>query len=199
MRTVGADPSPTYRHKRITMAKTLEVKVPDIGNFKDVDVIDVLVKPGDQVTKEQGLVTLETDKAAMDIPAPQAGVVRQVKLKKGDKASEGTLVAILEVDESAATVPKPAASKPAPAAATPKAEAPRPALAAAKVPEYQGKHDIECQMVVIGSGPGGYSAAYRASDLGLQTVLVERYAALGGVCTNVGCIPSKALLHAARV
>jgi len=87
------------------MAKTLEVKVPDIGNFKDVDVIDVLVKPGDQVTKEQGLVTLETDKAAMDIPAPQAGVVRQVKLKKGDKASEGTLVAILEVDESAATVP----------------------------------------------------------------------------------------------
>ena len=182
------------------MAKTLEVKVPDIGNFKDVGVIEVLVKPGEQVIKEQGLVTLETDKAAMDIPSPAAGVVKELKLKKGDKASEGTLVAVLEVDEAAAA-PKPAASKPAaaPAAATPKAEAPKPAPAAANVPEYTGKHDIECQMVVIGSGPGGYSAAYRASDLGLQTVMVERYAALGGVCTNVGCIPSKALLHAAKV
>lgn len=186
------------------MAKTLEVKVPDIGNFKDVDVIDVLVKAGDKVEKEQGLVTLETDKAAMDIPAPQAGVVREVRLKKGDKASEGTLVALLEVDESAAAGSKPVAPKPAApiaasAPAAPKAEAPKPAPAAANVPEYSGKHDVECQMVVIGSGPGGYSAAYRASDLGLNTVMVERYAALGGVCTNVGCIPSKALLHAAKV
>src|SRR5690348_1168379 len=183
------------------MAKTLEVKVPDIGNFKDVDVIDVMVKPGDTVTKEQGLVTLETDKAAMDVPSPAAGVVKEMKLKKGDKASQGTLVAVLEVDEVAAA-PKPAASKPAasaPAPAAPKQEAPKPAPAAANVPEYSGKHDIECQLVVIGSGPGGYSAAYRASDLGLNTVMVERYAALGGVCTNVGCIPSKALLHAAKV
>ncbi len=181
------------------MAKTLEVKVPDIGNFKDVDVIEVLVKPGETVAKEQGLVTLETDKAAMDVPSPAAGVVKEVKLKKGDKASEGTLVAVLEVDESVAA-PKPAASKPAaPAAVAPKTEVPRPAPAAANVPEYGGKHDIECQLVVIGSGPGGYSAAYRASDLGLNTVMVERYAALGGVCTNVGCIPSKALLHAAKV
>ncbi|HEY1992612.1 MAG TPA: dihydrolipoyl dehydrogenase [Gammaproteobacteria bacterium] len=185
------------------MAKSLEVKVPDIGNFKDVDVIEVLVKPGEQVAKEQGLVTLETDKAAMDVPSPASGVVREVKLKKGDKASEGTLVAVLEVDEVAAA-PKPAPSKPAaasaqPAAAAPQAEAPKPAPAAANVPEYSGKHDVECQIVVIGSGPGGYSAAYRASDLGLQTVMVERYAALGGVCTNVGCIPSKALLHAAKV
>jgi dihydrolipoyl dehydrogenase len=179
------------------MAKTLEVKVPDIGNFKDVDVIDVLVKAGDKVEKEQGLVTLETDKAAMDIPSPTAGMVKELKLKKGDKASEGTLVAVLEVDESATAASKPAAA-PAPAAAS-KAEAPKPAPAAANVPEYSGKHDIECLLVVIGSGPGGYSAAYRASDLGLNTVMVERYAALGGVCTNVGCIPSKALLHAAKV
>ncbi len=181
------------------MAKTVEVKVPDIGNFKDVDVIEVMVKPGDVVTREQGLVTLETDKAAMDVPSPYAGTVKEVKLKKGDKASEGTLVAILEAEEAAA--PKAAEKKSAPASApqAPKAVAPQPPPAAAKVPEYSGKHDIECQMVVIGSGPGGYSAAYRASDLGLQTVLVERYAALGGVCTNVGCIPSKALLHAARV
>jgi len=183
------------------MAKTVEVKVPDIGNFKDVDVIDVMVKPGDKIAKEQGLVTLETDKAAMDVPSPFAGTVKEVKLKKGDKASEGSLVLIMEADDAAATTPKPAASKPAAAsaAAAPKAEAPKPAPAAARVPEYPGKHDIECQMVVIGSGPGGYSAAYRASDLGLNTVMVERYAALGGVCTNVGCIPSKALLHAARV
>ena len=184
------------------MAKALEVKVPDIGNFKDVDVIDVMVQAGEMVAKEQGLVTLETDKAAMDVPSPQAGKVKEVKLKKGDKASQGTLVAVLEVDESAAATPKPAASKPAasaPAPAAPKAEAPKPILAAANVPEYSGKHDIECQLVVIGSGPGGYSAAYRASDLGLNTVMVERYAALGGVCTNVGCIPSKALLHAAKV
>src|SRR5690242_3872378 len=133
------------------MAKTLEVKVPDIGNFKDVDVIEVLVKPGETVAKEQGLVTLETDKAAMDVPSPAAGVVKDVKLKKGDKASEGTLVAVLEVDEAAAAPSKSAASKPvaaAPAAAAPKAEASKPAPAAANVPEYSGKHDIECQLVV---------------------------------------------------
>jgi dihydrolipoamide dehydrogenase len=184
------------------MPKTLEVKVPDIGNFKDVEVIEVLVKPGEQVTKEQGLVTLETDKAAMDVPSPASGVVKEVKLKKGDKASQGTLVAVLEVDEAASAASKPAASKPAATsapAAAPKTETPKPTPAAANVPEYSGKHDVECQLVVIGSGPGGYSAAYRAADLGLQTVMVERYAALGGVCTNVGCIPSKALLHAAKV
>ncbi len=185
------------------MVKSLEVKVPDIGNFKDVDVIDVLVKAGDKVEKEQGLVTLETDKAAMDIPSPAAGLVKELKLKKGDKASEGTLVAVLEVDESAAAAVKPAASKSTAAstpAAAPKVEASKPTpVPAVNVPEYSGKHDVECQMVVIGSGPGGYAAAFRAADLGLQTVLVERYAVLGGVCLNVGCIPSKALLHAAKV
>ena len=184
------------------MAKTLEVKVPDIGNFKDVDVIEVMVKPGDKVDKEQGLVTLETDKAAMDVPSPYAGTVKEVKLKKGDKASEGTLVAILEAEEAATAAPKPVGTKPAPAAvaAQPaaKTEAPK-ATPAANVPEYKGSHDVECQMLVIGSGPGGYAAAFRAADLGLQTVLVERYQVLGGVCLNVGCIPSKALLHAAKV
>lgn len=185
------------------MAKTIEVKVPDIGNFKDVDVIEVMVKPGDKVDKEQGLVTLETDKAAMDVPSPYAGTVKEVRLKKGDKASEGTLVAVLEADDSAALAPKPAEKKPAPASVStqpaPKLETPKGAPGAANVPEYKGSHDIECQMVVIGSGPGGYAAAFRAADLGLQTVLVERYPVLGGVCLNVGCIPSKALLHAAKV
>jgi dihydrolipoamide dehydrogenase len=183
------------------MAKTIEVKVPDIGGFKDVDVIEVMVKSGDKVDKEQGLVTLETDKAAMDVPSPAAGMVKDVKLKKGDKASEGTLVVTLEVEEGAVTAPaKKEAAKPAaaPAPQPTKPEAPKPALAAS-VPEYKGSHDIECQMLVIGSGPGGYAAAFRAADLGLQTVLVEKYSVLGGVCLNVGCIPSKALLHAAKV
>ena len=182
------------------MAKVIEVKVPDIGNFKDVDVIDVMVKPGDMVAKEQGLVTLETDKAAMDVPSPYAGKVVAVKLKKGDKASEGTLALTLEVDETAAAAPKKETSKPvAVAASAPQAPKVEPPKSAVNVPEYSGKHDVECQLVVIGSGPGGYSAAYRASDLGLNSVLVERDPVLGGVCTNVGCIPSKALLHAAKV
>jgi dihydrolipoamide dehydrogenase len=182
------------------MAKTIEVKVPDIGNFKDVDVIEVMVKPGDLVEKEQGLVTLETDKAAMDVPAPSAGTVKELKLKKGDKASEGTLVLTLEVDETAAA-PQQEKKKAAPAA-TPqpaKSEASKPMPPAARVPEYNGTHDVECQLVVIGSGPGGYAAAFRAADLGLQTILVEKDPMLGGVCLNVGCIPSKALLHAAKV
>ena len=185
------------------MAKVIEIKVPDIGGFKDVDVIEVMVKSGDKVEKEQGLVTLETDKAAMDVPSPQAGIVKELKLKKGDKASEGTLVLTLEVEEgAAAAAPKPAAQKAAvaPAPQATRAEAPKATpVPAANVPEYKGPHDIECQMVVLGSGPGGYAAAFRAADLGLQTVLVERYAVLGGVCLNVGCIPSKALLHAAKV
>ncbi|MFI4920183.1 MAG: dihydrolipoyl dehydrogenase [Gammaproteobacteria bacterium] len=185
------------------MAKIIEVKVPDIGGFKDVDVIEVMVKPGDKIDKEQGLVTLETDKAAMDVPSPYAGTVKEMKLKKGDKASEGTLVLILEVSEAAAAAaPKKETAKPAAASASQiaKAETPKTVpAAAANVPEYKGANDIECQMLVLGSGPGGYAAAFRASDLGLQTVLVEKYPVLGGVCLNVGCIPSKALLHAAKV
>jgi len=158
------------------MAKLIEVRVPDIGDFKDVEVIEVLVKPGDTVTKEQSLITLESDKATMEIPSPEAGVVKAIAVKLGDKLSQGSPVLTLE--GGAAEVPR--AQAPA---------APRPA----------GASDLECDVLVLGSGPGGYSAAFRAADLGMKTVLVERYAVLGGVCLNVGCIPSKALLHTAAV
>src|SRR5256885_3349982 len=161
-----------------------EVKVPDIGDFKNIEVIEVLVKPGDSVKKEQSLVTLESDKATMEIPSPAAGVVKEVKLKTGDKVSQGSLILLLEAAADAA----PAAAKPAAMAA------PAPSAAPAPV-----KGDVDCDVVVIGAGPGGYSAAFRAARLGLKTVLVERYPTLGGVCLNVGCIPSKALLHTAAL
>jgi dihydrolipoamide dehydrogenase len=169
----------------------VEVKVPDIGDFKDIPVIEVFVKPGDSVKVEDSLVTLESDKATMDVPSPAAGTVREVKVKLGDKVSEGSLIVVLEA--AAAGAAKPAAAAPESAPARP-APAPIPGAAA-----YAGKADIECRMLVLGAGPGGYSAAFRAADLGMKTVLVERYAALGGVCLNVGCIPSKALLHIAGV
>ena len=159
------------------MAKLIEVKVPDIGDFKDVEVIELLVKPGETVAKEQSLITLESDKATMEIPSPQAGVVRTLAVRVGDKVSQGS--AILALDAAGA-------------AEAPAAPAPAPAQPAAQ-------SEIECDVAVLGSGPGGYSAAFRAADLGMKTVLIERYAALGGVCLNVGCIPSKALLHAAAV
>ncbi|AJK47123.1 dihydrolipoyl dehydrogenase [Burkholderia plantarii] len=175
----------------------IEVKVPDIGDFNDIPVIEVLVKAGDTVEKEQSLVTLESDKATMDVPSPEAGVVKEVKVKVGDPVSQGTLIVVLEGSAEAA---KPAEKAPeAPAAKTEKpAEKAAPA-AAPQAGSYSGKADVECDMVVLGSGPGGYSAAFRSADLGMKTVLVERYATLGGVCLNVGCIPSKALLHTALV
>src|SRR3954468_22445523 len=154
-----------------------EVKVPDIGDFKSVEVIEILVKPGDTVAKEQSLITLESDKATMEIPSPDAGTVQSIKVKVGDKVSQGAPILLLE--SSAAEKPK-------------TETAPPPAAPVAK-----GQYD--CDVVVIGAGPGGYSAAFRAADLGLRAVLVERYPALGGVCLNVGCIPSKALLHTASV
>jgi dihydrolipoamide dehydrogenase len=173
---------------------TTEVKVPDIGNYTNIPVIEVLVKPGDTVAKDQGLVTLESDKATMEVPSTVAGVIRELKVKLGDEVSEGTVVAVIETAGAAAATkseaPKPA-TVPAPAAASTPVSA--PAAASGR------KADIECQVVVLGAGPGGYTAAFRAADLGQNTVLIERYAALGGVCLNVGCIPSKALLHAARV
>jgi dihydrolipoamide dehydrogenase len=174
----------------------IEIKVPDIGDYKDVPVIEVLVKPGDTVNKEDSLVTLESDKATMDIPSPQAGVVKAVNVKVGDKVSLGTLIVTLDAAADAAAAPAP---KAAPA---PQATAPAAAPKAAPAPvagSYQGAVDHECEMLVLGAGPGGYSAAFRAADLGMNTLLVERYAALGGVCLNVGCIPSKALLHVAAV
>jgi len=186
---------------------TIEVKVPDIGDFTDVPVIEVLVKPGDTVKVEDSLVTLESDKATMDVPAPAAGVVKSLAVKVGDKVSEGALLLTLETTAGEATAPPDAATGPASAASSAPATA-KPAPAPQRAPaaattsaadEYRGAVDIECQMVVIGSGPGGYSGAFRAADLGLKTVLIERYSTLGGVCLNVGCIPSKALLHAAKV
>ncbi|UXA67785.1 dihydrolipoyl dehydrogenase [Xanthomonas prunicola] len=188
----------------------IEIKVPDIGDYSDVPVIEVLVAVGDSVVKDQGLVTLESDKATLEVPSSAAGVVKELKVKVGDTLSEGALVLLLETEGEAAASAK-VETKAAPAAAAPAAAPgskppvtpshrapaepapPKPALASGK------PADIECKMVVLGAGPGGYTAAFRAADLGLETVLIERYASLGGVCLNVGCIPSKALLHAAAV
>ena len=170
----------------------IEIKVPDIGDFKDVEIIEVLVNAGDSVEQEQSLITLETDKATMEVPSPAAGVVKEMKVKVGDKVSEGSIILMLEGTVAAAPAGKKAA--PAPQAAAPVAPqvAPTPA---AKVE----KGDIHAEVVVLGAGPGGYTAAFRAADLGKQVVLIEKYATLGGVCLNVGCIPSKALLHVAKV
>jgi dihydrolipoamide dehydrogenase len=209
-----------------------EVKVPDIGDFEDVEVIEVLVQPGDEVAVEQSLITVESDKASMEIPSPAAGRIASLKVKVGDKVSQGSVIALIEAtadapagdgkgedaqasakaDASApsqapapaptasaarspAPAPAPQAAGAAPGQAAPKAS-PAPAAAAK---DDGGPADLECDVLVLGSGPGGYSAAFRAADLGLKTILVERYATLGGVCLNVGCIPSKALLHAAAV
>lgn len=189
---------------------TIEVKVPDIGDFKEVEVIELMVKVGDSIKVDQSLITVESDKASMEIPSSHAGVIKEMKVKVGDKVAEGSLLVILDAAAStglsaavsaATSVPSaPAAAVAASAAVPPTAaltSAP-PAMAAASV-KYEGKVDLECDMMVLGAGPGGYSAAFRAADLGMNVVLVERYATLGGVCLNVGCIPSKALLHVAAV
>ncbi|WP_423758003.1 dihydrolipoyl dehydrogenase [Burkholderia sp. NLJ2] len=173
----------------------IEVKVPDIGDFSGVDVIEVNVKPGDVIEKEQTLITLESDKASMEVPSDVAGTVKEIKVKAGEKVSQGTVIAIVEASAGAAAPAKaPEPAKPAAAAPAPAAPAPAP-----QAGSYAGAVDIECDMLVLGAGPGGYSAAFRAADLGMKTVLVERYSTLGGVCLNVGCIPSKALLHTALV
>ncbi|MCA0309316.1 MAG: dihydrolipoyl dehydrogenase [Proteobacteria bacterium] len=172
----------------------VQVKVPDIGDFSEVAVIELLVAPGDTVKVEQSLITVESDKASMEIPSSHAGVVKSLAVKLGDKVSEGSVVLTLEAAGAAA--PAPAASAPKPAAA------PAPQAPAAPAPvaaSFGGNADLDCDVLVLGGGPGGYSAAFRAADLGLKVVLVERYAQLGGVCLNVGCIPSKALLHVAAV
>ena len=175
---------------------TIEVKVPDIGDFKDVAVIELLVKPGDRVAVDQSLITVESDKASMEIPSSAAGVVKELRVKLGDKVNEGSPLLVLEGDGARAGAPAAAAPaptpSPAPAAAAPAATAPVAA-------RHSGGVDLECDLLVLGGGPGGYSAAFRAADLGMKAVLVERYATLGGVCLNVGCIPSKALLHVAAV
>ncbi|PWK37026.1 dihydrolipoyl dehydrogenase [Cupriavidus plantarum] len=175
-----------------------EVKVPDIGDFDAVEVIEVLVKAGDTVEEEQSLIVLESDKASMDVPSSSAGKVVEVRVKVGDKVAKGTVICTVEGAGAAAPAPAATAATPAaaPAPAPAAAPAPAPAPAAAK---HAGGADIQCDMLVLGAGPGGYSAAFRAADLGMNTVIVERYATLGGVCLNVGCIPSKALLHNAAI
>jgi dihydrolipoamide dehydrogenase len=173
----------------------IDIQVPDIGDFKEVAVIEVLVQPGDTVKPEQSLITVESDKASMEIPSSAGGVVNEVKVKVGDKVAMGSVVLSLETGAAAATL-APAAAPAAPAAPAPVAAPAVPAPAAAS---YTGSADLSCDMLVLGAGPGGYSAAFRAADLGLKTVLVERFPVLGGVCLNVGCIPSKALLHVAAV
>jgi dihydrolipoamide dehydrogenase len=185
------------------MTTTIEVKVPDIGDFDGIPVIEILVQPGDTVAKDQGLVTLESDKATMEVPSSAAGVVKELKVKIGDMVSEGSVIAVLESADGAAA---PVAAAPVGGASAPSSGAPAPAAAPAPATPAPTaatstgrKADVECRMLVLGAGPGGYTAAFRSADLGLDTVLVERYASLGGVCLNVGCIPSKALLHAANV
>ncbi len=173
------------------MSQITEVKVPDIGEFKDVDIIEVHVAPDDTVNIEDPLITLESDKATMDVPAPLAGVVDAVKVKVGGKVSEGSVILTLKAQAKTAGAGTPGATKDA-------SPAP-PAPAPAKTPAAAASGDAHAEVLVLGAGPGGYTAAFRAADLGKQTVLVERYPRLGGVCLNVGCIPSKALLHTAKV
>ena len=166
----------------------VELKVPDIGGHENVDIIAVEIKAGDTVALEQTLITLETDKATMDVPAETAGVVKEVKVKVGDKISEGGVIAVVEA-AGAAEAPK----------AAPAAEAPKAATPAPQAAQFAGSADAEYDVVVLGGGPGGYSAAFAAADEGLKVALIEQYSTLGGVCLNVGCIPSKALLHNAAV
>ncbi|MDP6291443.1 MAG: dihydrolipoyl dehydrogenase [Arenicellales bacterium] len=169
----------------------ITVNVPDIGDFRDVDIIEVLIAPGDTIDIETPLITLETDKATMDVPSPVAGKVIEVLTQVGDQISEGDPVAIVGSNEPAALSPPPTDATPT----TTPPEAPAPNSASSVMTDDVDSIDL----VVLGSGPGGYTAAFRAADLGLKVALVERYPTLGGVCLNVGCIPSKALLHAARV
>lgn len=183
------------------MSQMIDIKVPDIGDFTDVPVIEVFVKPGDVIKVDDALVTLESDKATMDVPASAAGTVKEVLVKLGDRIGEGSIVVRVEAS-GADTAPLATTPATAPATAAP-APATAPQLQPAPIPTaatgYTGSVDVDCDMLVLGGGPGGYSAAFRAADLGLNTVIVERYGTLGGVCLNVGCIPSKALLHIAGV
>jgi dihydrolipoamide dehydrogenase len=177
----------------------MEVRVPDIGDFKDVPIIAVLVKAGDRIEQEQPLVTLESDKATVDVPSPAAGTISEVRVKVGDKVSEGSVLLVLDTQQQAAKPKeeKPAAPAPVEAQPSPAREDQRRAPAAAQARAEGGPFD--CDVLVLGSGPGGYAAAFRAADLGKRVIMVERYKALGGVCLNVGCIPSKALLHVASL
>ena len=173
---------------------TIEIKVPDIGDFHDVPVIEVLMKVGDLVEKEQALLTLESDKATMEVPSDQQGEIKSVHVKVGDKVSQGMVIATIEVSAVATPAKESAPASPAAAPTVAATLAPAPVASS-----YSGQVHHECDTLVLGAGPGGYSAAFRSADLGMNTIIVERYATLGGVCLNVGCIPSKALLHTAAI
>lgn len=184
------------------MTDSIEVKVPDIGDFADVEVIEVHVSAGDRIAAEDTLITLESDKAAMDVPSSASGTVTEVLVREGDKVSQGTVIVKLEAESSPAASPGESADESrldASPAEQPDAQAQTPAVAAVPASGYEGNVDQQTGLLVLGAGPGGYTAAFRAADLGLEVTLVERWPALGGVCLNVGCIPSKALLHAAKV
>ena len=173
------------------MSNLVEVKVPDIGDFSDVPVIDLFVKVGDSIKIDDAIATLESDKATMDVPCTVEGTVKEVLVQLGSRVSEGAVLIKVEAGAAAAAAaPAAQAAAPAPAAAP---------VAAPAAASHGGSADMECEMLVLGAGPGGYSAAFRSADLGMKTIIVERYATLGGVCLNVGCIPSKALLHVAEI
>ena len=181
------------------MSQIMELKVPDIGDFDEVEIIEVLVSEGDSINEEDPLITVESDKASMEIPSSAAGVVKAIKVKLGDKVSEGSVIAELEATETAQTETTSSEVETAAPAAEQEIPVQASAEAAPAAASFSGDVDIQAQVVVLGSGPGGYTAAFRAADLGKQVVLIEKDDFLGGVCLNVGCIPSKALLHVAEV
>lgn len=175
------------------MSQLVEIQVPDIGNFESVDIIELLVSVGDTIAKEDSLITVESDKASMDIPSSHSGTVKELKVAVGDKVAKGSVILLLELADASAAQTTATTPTPTPVTTPPTTTMPSTPVATS------GNHDLTCQVMVLGSGPGGYTAAFRAADLGLNVVLVERYPTLGGVCLNVGCIPSKALLHTAKV
>jgi dihydrolipoamide dehydrogenase len=177
------------------MSKLVKVEVPDIGDFTDVDIIEVMVAAGDQIAAEDALITLESDKATIEIPSPQAGKVSEVRVKVNDKVSQGDVILTMELADAAATTEAAVEQPPAEDAGAQQAQAPAPEPR----PAPAGASDMHAEVVVLGSGPGGYTAAFRAADLGKQVILIEKYDSIGGVCLNVGCIPSKALLHTAQI
>ncbi len=184
------------------MSQMIEISIPDIGDFSEVEVIEVLVAVGDTIETEDSMISVESDKAAMEIPAPQGGVVKAMHVAIGDKVTEGSLVLSLEIKEGTTSAAPATKVESTPAAPTPESKSvpiPIPENKALEAASYSGDVDREVEVVVLGAGPGGYTAAFRAADLGKKVILIERYQSIGGVCLNVGCIPSKALLHTAQV
>ena len=181
------------------MSKIVNVEIPDIGDFSDVDVIEVLVSPGDIIAKEDPLITLESDKASIEIPSPSAGTVEEVLVSVNDKVNQGSVILKLNVSDEQTTAAEAAKAEDTAAAQPAEEEAAAPAAPAPAAATFDGQSDMHAEVVVLGSGPGGYTAAFRAADLGRKVILIERYDNIGGVCLNVGCIPSKALLHTAEI